>query len=342
MRPGDAVNRSSGGPCDNPGMRRAAVAVALVAAAVGIVALGGRALRDRARRPTSLLLVSIDTLRADHLGSYGYAAAQTPRLDALARLGPAVRDRRPPSMPLTLPAHSSLMTGTFPASARRARQRRLLPRRRTDDARRGAAGQGLPDRRLRRAPSCSTRRWGIAQGFDRYFDDFDLDKFEDAASMDADPAPRRRGGGRRPSSGWPRTGERPFFAWVHLYDPHAPYDAPEPFRSRFPATSIGAYDAEIASSDSQVGRLLDALRRRRPARRAPWWWWWATTARSLGEHGEQTHGFFVYDATVHIPHDHGRARRPGTRGGGPGADRRRDADRSAICSECRSRRPCRE
>ncbi|MDH4063097.1 MAG: tetratricopeptide repeat protein, partial [Acidobacteriota bacterium] len=94
--------------------------------------------------------------------------------------------------------------------------------------------------------------------------------------------------------------ERPFFAWVHLYDPHSPYEPPEPYRSQFPATAQGAYDGEIAATDAQVGRLVDALR---------------SDGRldstivvvvgdhgeSLGEHGEQQHGFFVYDASVHIP-----------------------------------------
>jgi arylsulfatase A-like enzyme len=94
--------------------------------------------------------------------------------------------------------------------------------------------------------------------------------------------------------------KRPFFAWVHLYDAHAPYEPPAPYAARFPATAAGAYDAEIASVDAQAGRLLDAL---------------AADGRlddtvvvavgdhgeMLGEHGEQTHGFFVYDAAMHIP-----------------------------------------
>src|SRR5205814_783585 len=93
---------------------------------------------------------------------------------------------------------------------------------------------------------------------------------------------------------------RPFLAWVHLYEPHAPYDPPDSIRVRFPPTMIGAYDAEIATADVQVGRLIDHL---------------ATTGRldrtivvvlgdhgeSLGEHGEEQHGFFVYDADIRIP-----------------------------------------
>ncbi len=94
--------------------------------------------------------------------------------------------------------------------------------------------------------------------------------------------------------------ERPFFAWVHLYDPHAPYAAPEEFAARFPATAMGAYDAEIAWTDTLVGRLLEGLSAARRLDR--------TIVvvvgdhgESLGEHREPTHGFFIYDATTHVP-----------------------------------------
>jgi tetratricopeptide (TPR) repeat protein len=141
-------------------------------------------------------------------------------------------------------------------------------------------------------------RWGIAQGFDRYFDDFDLSKYE-GRGLDAV---------QRPGSAvvdqavaWlDDDRERPFFAWIHMYDPHTPYDAPEPYRSRFPANMVGAYDAEIAFTDSQVARLLARLE---ASGRLD-----STLivivgdhGESLGEHQEQTHGFFIYDATIRIP-----------------------------------------
>ena len=101
------------------------------------------------------------------------------------------------------------------------------------------------------------RRWGIAQGFERYFDEFDLSKY-DGVGMDT--VQRPGGAVVDEALRWlADEPERPFFAWVHLYDPHAPYEAPEPFRSQFPATQSGAYDAEVAASDSFVGRLLDRL-----------------------------------------------------------------------------------
>jgi choline-sulfatase len=249
------------------------------------------------RRPPNVLFITIDTLRADHLGCYGYAGAQTPRVDALARSGLRF-ETATTVVPLTLPAHSSLMTGTFPAW----------------HGVRDNGGFYLGDDQVTlaevlRAQGYRTggfvgafvldRRWGIAQGFDRYFDDFDLDKFADAASMDVIQRPGAQVVDQ--ALPWLRAEpERPFFAWVHLYDPHAPYEAPEPFHSRFPPTAIGAYDAEIASADFQVGRLLDALSADGRL---------AETlvivvgdhGEMLGEHGEQTHGFFIYEPATHIP-----------------------------------------
>jgi arylsulfatase A-like enzyme/lipopolysaccharide biosynthesis regulator YciM len=247
-------------------------------------------------RPANVLLVSIDTLRADHLGCYGYSAAQTPALDALAARGLRF-SHASTTTPLTLPAHTSLMTGTFPAwhgvrdnggfyvSEDQTTLAEVLRGRgyRTG----GFVGAFVLD-----------SRWGINQGFDRYFDEFDLSRYE-GKGLDAV---------QRPGSevvdhalAWlDEDKDRPFFAWVHLYDPHTPYTPPDTYRARFPPTMVGAYDAEIAYTDSQVARLFARL---------------AETGRldstlvvvvgdhgeSLGEHEEQAHGFFVYEATVHIP-----------------------------------------
>ena len=277
---------------------RLAVAVITVCLAVGWFGWHNGWLGTGTRLgPPSVLLVSVDTLRADRLGSYGYKAASTPVIDALAARG--LRFEQAATVtPLTLPAHTSLMSGTFPAfhgvrdngsfyvgDEITTLAEVLQPRGyRTG----GFVGAYVLD-----------HRWGIAQGFDHYFDNFDLSRFEMAAGLDA---------AQRPGSevvdhalAWlAEDRDRPFFAWVHLYDPHSPYVPPEPYRSRFPATMQGAYDGEVAATDAQIGRLLDYLR---------------TIGRldrtvvvvvgdhgeSLGEHGEQQHGFFVYDAAVHIP-----------------------------------------
>ena len=248
------------------------------------------------QKPLNVLLISIDTLRADHLGSYGYAAAQTPTLDALAARGLRFAHAST-TTPLTLPAHTSLMTGTFPAW----------------HGVRDNGGFYVSDDQITLAEVLRGRgyrtggfigafvldsRWGISQGFDRYFDDFDLSRYE-GKGLDAVQRPGADVVDHALS--WlDEDNRQPFFAWVHLYDPHTPYAAPDPFRSRFPATVVGAYDAEISYADSQVARLIARL---------------SDTHRldstlivvvgdhgeSLGEHDEQQHGFFVYEGTVHIP-----------------------------------------
>jgi len=294
--------RGAVGPHHNVAMRRGVT----VGVAAGICVIVGWTILARPPwirsllppgAPRNLLLVSIDTLRADHLGAYGYRGAHTPRLDALARSGLRF-ERATTVVPLTLPAHSSLLTGTFPAwHGVRDNGGFYLGNEQVTLA------EVLRDRGFRTggfvAAFVLDRRWGISQGFDRYFDDFDLERFKDNPSLDAI---------QRPGSevvdqalDWLRADrEQPFFAWVHLYDPHTPYEAPEPFRSRFPRSLHGAYDAEIAYADSQVGRLLDELEEEGRL---------GDTlvvvvgdhGEMLGEHGEQTHGFFVYEAATHVP-----------------------------------------
>jgi arylsulfatase A-like enzyme/tetratricopeptide (TPR) repeat protein len=280
-------------------MPRRAVAVAGLALAA-LVSSPCSSVRDRlgggASGPLNLLLISIDTLRADHLGSYGYAPARTPYLDALAARGWRFAQATT-VVPLTLPAHASLMTGTFPGF----------------NGVRDNGGFYLPDDQVTLAETLRGQgyrtggfvgsfvldsRWGIGQGFDRYFDDFDLSKYE---GVGMDVVQRRGDEVVKEALKWlGQAKEKPFFAWVHLYDPHTPYDAPEPFRAGYPATPVGAYDAEIAWTDSLVGRLVESLagdgRLERTLVVAV-----GDHGESLGEHGEQTHGFFIYDATVRIP-----------------------------------------
>jgi len=247
--------------------------------------------------PRNLLVVTLDTLRADHVGSYGYAAARTPRLDALAARG--LRFARAATVvPLTLPAHSSLFTGTFPA-----RHAVLDNGGYYLGEEHETLAEVLKARGFRTGGFISAfvldSRWGIDQGFERYFDDFDLSRFDKQAGMDAiqrpghetvDEALRWLAAQREP----------PFFLWVHLYDPHTPYAAPREYAAQFPRTLAGAYDAEIAYADAQLGRLLDALEADGRLGRT-------VVAvlgdhgEMLGEHGELTHGFFVYDAAVRIP-----------------------------------------
>jgi choline-sulfatase len=272
--------------------RRAAV-VASCLAVVGLLGwLVSRCPAEAA--PPNLLIVSVDALRADHVGCYGYAAAATPTLDALAARG--LRFEQATTVaPLTLPAHSSLMTGCFPA------------RHRVRDDAGFILGDGqttlaevLKERGYRTGGFVSSfaldSRFGIQQGFSRYFDDFDPD---DRASRDPEALARRGDETVAKALEWlSQEAGKPFFVWVHLADPHAPYQAPDPYPDRRPATLAGAYDAEIAWTDSLVGRLLARLGRRRERTVVVVV---GAYGESLGEHGEREHGFFVYDATVQVP-----------------------------------------
>jgi arylsulfatase A-like enzyme len=251
---------------------------------------------SRFASPPNVLIVTLDTLRADHVGVYGYSSARTPVLDQLGARG-ARFTAATTTVPLTLPAHTSLFSGAFPGG----------------HGVRDNTGFHVEDRvttlaEVFKASGYRTggfvgafvldSRWGIAQGFDEYFDDFDLSQ-DVGPGLDAIQRPGNQVVDR--ALAWlKQTDSHPFFAWVHLYDAHAPYDAPPEVAEQFPRTRLGAYDAEVAFVDRQVGRLIDALRA-------------AGTldhtlvvvladhGEQLGEHGEQQHGFFVYDAAVQIP-----------------------------------------
>ncbi|MGA7617342.1 MAG: sulfatase-like hydrolase/transferase [Thermoanaerobaculia bacterium] len=248
-------------------------------------------------RKANILLITLDTTRADHLGCYGDTRAETPRLDRLAREGILFEHCITPTA-YTLPSHSSIMTGTYPpyhgvrinGNAGLAEANVTMAERLRQDGYRtgGFVGAFVLD-----------GRWGLNQGFDRYDDDFQI-----GADQRLDLA-----GVQRPANQvvdaalkWlDEPGPKPFFAWVHLYDAHTPYEPPEPFRSRFTSDDPSSlYDGEIAFVDSQVGRLLDALSARGLAK--------DTIVvvvgdhgEGLGSHGESEHGYFIYDYAVHVP-----------------------------------------
>ncbi|MBN1345277.1 MAG: sulfatase-like hydrolase/transferase [Phycisphaerae bacterium] len=240
----------------------------------------------------NLLLVSLDTVRADRLGCYGYAPAATPVLDALAADGVRCRQAVAP-VPLTLPSHASLLTGLDPQH-HGARTNGMFKV--GDNV--ALLGEILHPHGYRTGAVISAyvldRRYGLSRGFDEYHDDL-------------------TGGTRSSSFGFrERTAEQTnelafrwldrnarerFFLWVHYFDPHAPYTPPEPYASRF---SDRPYDGEIAYVDEQLGRLLTKIEKLGAIAR--------TLVvvvsdhgESLGEHGELTHGLMIYDATMRVP-----------------------------------------
>jgi arylsulfatase A-like enzyme/Tfp pilus assembly protein PilF len=233
----------------------------------------------------SVLLITIDTLRADRVGR-----GLTPAIDGLAARGVRFTAARS-TAPLTLPSHTSIMTGTLPPeNGVRVNGVALAARPTLAEAfhnagyRTGAfVGAYVLD-----------RRFGLSAGFDTYDDRVQRDP-SGAARLDAE----RRGDIVADAAlQWLRGGRgRPFFAWIHFYDPHAPYDPPQEFLAK---AGGNAYDGEVAFADAQVARVLDWLRASGEAGRTIV----AVTGdhgEGLGDHGELTHGMLAYDSTLRVP-----------------------------------------
>ena len=270
-----------------------AIALPVVLALAGCRQITPRS--GSADRP-NVLLVTIDTLRADRVGAYGYQAASTPTIDALAARG--VRfDTSVVHTPLTGPSHASILTGHTPLGHgfRNNSGYVLAPQVKT-------AAEDFRQAGYRTAAFVSgfplDRRFGFDRGFELYDDRLPkgndrrrtpyVERFADATT----DAALRWLPTVRPATG---SSGAPWFLWMHYYDPHAPYEPPADLAERFRASP---YDGEIAFVDRQLARLLQAID--------------AESARtivlvtadhgeSLGEHGEGTHGIFIYDATLRVP-----------------------------------------
>jgi arylsulfatase A-like enzyme/Tfp pilus assembly protein PilF len=274
-------------------MRDLPLAPFLLLAALGLAAPGCNRVElaaAPARELPSVLLISIDTLRADHIGVYGAAAAETPSLDALAEAGTRFETAIAPA-PLTLPSHASLLTGLDPPrhGIRHNGVYHLETRVETLAERFRAAGY------VTGAVIGSVvlaLRYGLDQGFESY---------------DAAISSRRSGAGgflERSAAEvtdraleWLARAPRPFFLWVHYYDPHHDYRPPAPFAERF---SANPYDGEIAYVDAELGRLLGRLERG-GFRRETLILVTSDHGESLGEHGESTHAYTLYDAVLRVP-----------------------------------------
>lgn len=237
-----------------------------------------------------LVIVTLDTTRADRLSPYGFMDARFPAIERLAR-GGIVFDRAASVVPLTLPAHCSIFTGLLPPQhGVRDNGDTALAESHTTLAEILHA-EGFRTGAFVGAQVLASDR-GLAQGYDVY---------RDAAAMAAvglGPFQRRADTVASDAIAWldslPESA--PFFLWVHFYDPHRPYDPPEPFRSRH----VDPYVGEIAFADAQIGRVLDALERRDRFDRTI-----VVVAgdhgESLGEHGERDHGMFVYEGVLRVP-----------------------------------------
>lgn len=252
----------------------------------------------------NVLLITIDTLRADHLGCFGYRVIQTPNIDSLARQGVLFQQTFTP-VPITLPSHASIFTGLYPY------QHGVL-----DNGSFSLKKEAITLAEILKNSGYKTAAFvgafvldsifGLDQGFDDY-DDYMPKQDDHTAKQDKVMAIHFA---ERPASqvteraiSWLRKQQVakaapcPFFLWLHYFEPHAPYEPPEPFKSRY---SHSAYDGEIAAVDHWLGILVQELKRLGLFDKILI----VVTAdhgEGLGEHQESTHGNFLYDSTLRVP-----------------------------------------
>ena len=292
----------------NKSRRAAVVALALTVLAVGAFAAWrfvprsvrtstgvdlGTLPRGAGGAPLNLVVITLDTTRADRMGAYGNAKVETPAFDRLAGEG-VLFEQAVSVAPLTLPVHSSIFTGKFPPEhGVRDNGGFFLGNEQTTLA------EVLKARGYRTAGFVGAyvldSKWGIAQGFDTYYDEFDLSESRGVSL----------GGIQRTANEvvdqalpWLDANRgQPFFAWLHLYDAHSPYRPPEPFATRYKGHP---YNGEIAFTDSQVGRLIAKLEALGVYDRTVIVVM-GDHGESLGDHGEAAHGFFIYNSVVNVP-----------------------------------------
>src|ERR1700724_4117784 len=249
-----------------------------------------------AAAPPNVILVTLDTVRADRMGFLGSKRGLTPNLDALAPQS-VVFSHPYSQVPLTAPSHAAILTGTYPQFNQvtdfqipLAQELPYAPEILRTHGYHTAAFVGaiILDPTARFAP-----------GFDRGFDTYDAGFRAGHSGEDRYHTTERRGGEVVAHAlAWLNQHPRgPFFMWIHLYDPHHPYDPPEPYKSKY---ASAPYDGEIAYVDAAVGKLLSWLRLRGlydGALIAVM----ADHGEALGEHGETTHGIFLHDETIRVP-----------------------------------------
>ena len=243
--------------------------------------------------PPSIVLITLDTVRADHIGCYGDRAAETPALDRLAREATRFANAYT-VVPITLPSHAVMLTGTYPM--RNGVRDFTSPGLPADIP---TVAGALKKHGFSTAAFVSAyvlnSMWGLNRGFEVYDD-----QMNPGVGLAGDLSLVIRSGDlttTRTIDWLDRHGQAPFFIWLHLYDAHSPYHSPQPYAGRHPDS---AYDGAIAFDDAQVGRVLAELRRL-DLYDSSLIILTSDHGESLGEHGEAEHGFFVYNSTLHVP-----------------------------------------
>jgi tetratricopeptide (TPR) repeat protein len=242
--------------------------------------------------PTSVIVISIDTLRADHLSCYGYRAINTPNIDSLAQ-GGTLFSQVSSQVPLTLPSHVSLLTSTYPfVNGVEDNGEQLGPNTVT-------LATVLKSRGYRTAAFVGgyvlDRRFGLGQGFDVYDSPFDVNR-----ARVADPGDIKRMGEEvvRTATEWlNKNDSAPFFVFLHLYDLHTPYSLPARIRARLGGSG---YDAELAYVDEVLGNFFKFLDQQ-GLRKNVLLVFTSDHGEGLGEHAEGAHGYFIYQSTLRVP-----------------------------------------
>ncbi len=281
------------------GRKRVIVMCAFVGIVVSVMfSFGGVAIEDAwapgSAKDYNIVLITLDTTRADHVGCYGFERAETPVIDRLAREGIRFADAISP-VPMTLPAHCSILTGLDPighgvrtngTDSLKEDQKTLAEMLKNQGYETGAFVSSY----------VLNARFGLQQGFDVY-DDW----VEPGANALIGGLTNERDAHRvtNKAISWlkQRKVDQPFFLWTHYYDPHDPHEIPQSYIARFEGNE---YDGEIAFVDKQLGRLLDVLSSKNLDKKTIVILT-SDHGESLGEHGEPTHTRFIYEATQSVP-----------------------------------------
>jgi arylsulfatase A-like enzyme/Tfp pilus assembly protein PilF len=252
--------------------------------------------REGVKKP-NVILMTLDTTRADHLACYGYPNIRTPNLDGIARRG-VLFEQAATATPLTLPAHCTIMTGMYPTyHGVRINGNTALSDEQTTIAE-VLKAQGYQTGAFIGA-FVLDGRWGLKQGFDHYDDQFDLKKYK---HLDLGEIQRPGNLVTDAALAWLEDRKSaPFFAWIHYYDPHTPYAPPEPYATEYGGRGLAAlYDGEIAFMDEQIGRCLAWLEKNGLSEKTILVLI-GDHGEGLGNHGEASHGYFIYDYALHVP-----------------------------------------
>jgi arylsulfatase A-like enzyme/lipopolysaccharide biosynthesis regulator YciM len=241
----------------------------------------------------NMILITLDTLRVDFVSAYKKGKADTPNLDRVAAEG-VLFETCIAQTPLTLPSHTSILSGTYPLHHQiRDNGGFLVPESLE------LISEILQKRGLITSAFIASyvlhSKWGINQGFDTYSDEFDLSRYERVSLGNVQ---KRAEEVLDNAKKWLETHKKDkFFTWIHLYDPHTPYDPPSPFKEKFPRQP---YRGEVEYMDQQLGQFFQFLKDEGLYDKSLIIMA-ADHGEGLGQHDERTHGFFIYESTVRVP-----------------------------------------